>query len=128
MSEFDKDWLDELKPKRASEKPEKAPRKAKRTQSKAKTSTKPVEASEPREEPRGKRAKDNYAQVNAGVPQELKASAFAYLTINAQKAKRLRRQGKDVDGIPTNLSDLVEQLLKEWVDEQGGVLPGLEET
>jgi len=112
MSDFDRDWIDELKPERAPEKPEKASGKAKRTESRAKAAAAPAPAKDPRNEPRGKKTREGMEQVNAAVPVEVKASAFYYLKMQRKP------------GAPRSLSDLIEELLASWVEEQGGILGG----
>lgn len=94
----------------APQKPQRASRKP-RGASAARKSSAPTQAAPmARDEPRGKRAKEGYDQVNASVPAELKASAFFYLKMQREP------------GAPSSLSDLVEELLDEWVERQGGVI------
>jgi len=139
MSDFDREWIDELKPDRAAEKPEKARRGSKAAQtSEAAVETAPVP---PRgrtrkkivgtipEKPRGKRALPGYKQVNASVPDSVKASVGAYLDLEdpkkLQKPYKLTVKPLDGEGpAPRNLSDLIEQLLAAWVEQKGGDLFG----
>lgn len=54
---------------------------------------------------RGKRADPNYVQVNGSIPKELHASLFFYL----------KQEGR-------SLSDVIEERLKEYVEERGGII------
>jgi len=56
-------------------------------------------------EQRGPRADPAFVQVNANIPKELHASLFFYL----------KQEG-------LTLSALVNELLGEWVDDQGGII------
>lgn len=111
MSDNYDQYLDALQPETA----EKRPRRS-RTTKNAPASV--VQSKDALSEQRGKRAREDYEQVNASVPAELKAKAFFYLKMNAAKAKKLRKE--DRHDIPTNLSDLIEDLLSSWVEKQGG--------
>lgn len=57
---------------------------------------------------RGDRAKPDYVQVNANIPRSLKASVYFYLKSEPPEN-------------PTTFSALVDKLLRDWVDERGGV-------
>lgn len=58
---------------------------------------------------RGKRDDENTTQVNANIDKELKASLFYYLKVKPAKET-------------TTLQDLIEKLLADWVDKQGGII------
>ena len=111
-------------PEEPREKPQRARRRASSKSGKVEARATAQATPGPRDEPRGKRAKEGYDQVNASVPEELKASAFFYLKMPQEDAYPMKldvrlERGEDP---PKSLSDLIEKLLAAWVDEQGGVI------
>ena len=93
------------------EAPKKAPRKRSGPRQKATRSAVKADPRPKREagqsEQRGPRKDPDYVQINANIPRSLKASLFYYLKAEAPPN-------------PTTLSELVDSLLRQWVDERGG--------
>lgn len=96
---------DEPEPKeeKAPSAPKGTRRKASGAPRKGRTPAKAAEAA--KSEQRGPRADPSYRQVNANIPRELHASLFFYL----------KQEGR-------TLSSLIEELLAEYVEEQGGII------